>query len=473
MAAYHTFCIEILQLFSKGYLMASSAEKKAPGPGIGAIPRTLKDFPRNPIKFSQGLWQKYGDIVRFWIGPFLVHLISGPEEIKHVLQDNNQNYSKGRVYDAFKPVIGNGLLTSEGDFWRRQRRLANPSFRHDKIRGFVSMFAEQSQALLEEWETYARTGQTIDIAPQMMRLTFGIVGRALFSADLEKDAREVGEAITVALAEASRRADILIPIPLWLPIKSNWRYKRAIQTMDAYVFNLIQERRQSENRPFDLLTMLIEAVDDETNESMTDRQLRDEVITFMLAGHETTAVALTWTLYLLAEHPEAAEKVRAECRRVVGDKPPDFEALKQLHHTRMVFEESLRLYPPLPFIARSALKADTLGGYPIRQNALIMLSQFLTHHHPTLWENPDDFQPERFTPEAGHNRSPMAYFPFSRGQRMCIGADFATTEALVFLSMALQKYRVERVSTAPVELLEQVTLRPKGGMPVRIVAQSS
>lgn len=453
--------------------MPSQVEKKASGPGVSAIFRTLRDFPRNPIKFSQGLFQKYGDIVRFWIGPFLVYLIAGPDDIQHVLLDNNRNYTKGRAYDAFKPVIGNGLLTSEEDFWRRQRRLANPSFRHDKIRGFIPMFAEQSQALLAEWENYAQNGQTVDVAKEMMCLTFGIVGRALFSTDLEKDAREVGQAITVALAEASRRADILIPIPLWLPTPSNRRYKRAIQTIDAYVFNLIRERRGSDNRPFDLLTMLIEAVDDESNESMTDQQLRDEVITFMLAGHETTAVALTWTLYFLSEHPEAAEKAQAECCQVVIGKPPEFEDLQQLTYTKMVFEESLRLYPPLPFIARNALEADHLGGCAVPQNSMVMLSQYLTHHHPALWKNPEEFQPERFTPEAIQDRHPRCYFPFSSGQRMCIGADFATTEALVFLSMALQKYRVERVTTEPVELLEQVTLRPKGGMPMRIVGHGS
>lgn len=221
-------------------------------------------------------------------------------------------------------------------------------------------------------------------------------------------------------------------------------------------------------RPFDLLTMLVEAVDDETNESMTDPQLRDEVMTFMLAGHETTALALTWTWYLLAEHPETAEKVRIECREVVGNRLPEMQDLEQLSYTRMVFQEAMRLYPPLPFIARSALKADQLSGYDIPQNATVLMSQFLTHRHPAFWENPERFNPERFTPEAMHQRPHLCYFPFGGGQRMCIGADFATMEALLFLCLAIQRYQLERVSAEPVELLEQVTLRPKGGLPMRI-----
>lgn len=448
--------------------MSSQIQKQAPGLGIGTIPRTLREFPRNPIGFCQELAHKYGDVVRFWIGPYLVYLITNPDDVKHILQDNNRNYVKGRIYDAFKPFIGNGLLTSEGDFWRRQRRLANPSFRHDKIHNFVSMFAVQSEILLKEWEIHAQKQENIDVSEEMMRLTFGIVGRALFSTNLESDAREVGEAITVALGEASKRADMMIPLPLWLPTPSNRRYQTALQTLNNYVLNLIQERRQTTERPFDLLTMLIEAVDAETNESMTDAQLRDEVMTFMLAGHETTALALTWTWYLLAEHPETADQVCVECRDAVGDRVPKVQDLEHLTFTKMVFQEAMRLYPPLPFIARSALQADQLGGYDIPQNATILMSQFLTHRHPALWNDPNHFNPDRFTPELMHKHPPQSYFPFSSGQRMCIGADFATTEAMVFLCMAVQKYRLERVSTESVELLEQVTLRPQGGLPMRL-----
>jgi cytochrome P450 len=406
--------------------------------------------------------------VRFWIGPYRIILLANPQGIEHVLLDNHTNYTKGRMYDAFKPIIGNGLLTSEGDFWRRQRRLANPSFRHDKIHQFVPMFAEQAHALLEEWERYADRQEPVDISKEMMRLTFGVVGRALFSTDLERDAGEVGKAITIALAEASRRADEMIPLPLWLPTQSNRRYRSALQTLNDYVFHLIQERRQTKNRPFDLLTMLIEAVDDETSESMSDAQLRDEVMTFLLAGHETTAIALTWTWYLLAEHPEANEKVRAECQEAVGSKNPQYQDLERLIYTRMVFHEAMRLYPPFPFIARKALKADRICGYEVPPGTTILISQFLTHRNPKVWEHPERFEPERFTPKAMHARPPACYLPFGEGQRMCIGEGFATLEALAFFGLAMQRYRLERASSEPVELKEQVTLRPKGGMPMRI-----
>jgi cytochrome P450 len=221
-------------------------------------------------------------------------------------------------------------------------------------------------------------------------------------------------------------------------------------------------------RPADLLTNLIEAVDEETQEQMNDQELRDEVMTFMLAGHETTANALTWTWYLLSEHPDAEEHLRAECAEVVGDRLPTFQDLERLTYTKMVVQEAMRLYPPLPFIARSALSPDQIGGYQIPANAIVMMSQYITHRHPSFWDHPEVFDPERFAPKAVQERPLMCYFPFSRGQRMCIGADFAIMEAQVFLCMATQKYRPRRVSTEPVELLEQVTLRPRGGMPMQI-----
>jgi cytochrome P450 len=447
-------------------MSTSRIDVKAPGPGISAMPHTLEEFPRSPIAFCTDLFKEYGDIVRFRIGPYLVHLIANPDFIQHVLQDNNDNYVKGRSYVAFEPIIGNGLLTSEGEFWRRQRRLANPSFHRDKLNGFVSMFAEQAGSMLDEWEACARNQEVIDVSKEMMRLTFGVVGRALFSLDLEKDAREVGDAITVALAEASRRADLMIPMPLWLPTQSNQQYAQARQTLDAFVADLIRERRKMKDRPFDLLTLLIEAVDDDTQERMTDQQLRDEVMTFLLAGHETTAVSLTWTWYVLSEHPEAEDKVRAECRQIIGEASPEIESLSRLVYTKMVFDEALRLYPPFPFIARNALEPDQIGGYEIPANSMVLLSQYLMHHHPGYWDDPDVFRPERFTPQAIHDRPHMSYFPFGGGQRMCIGADFATMEALTFLSLAIQRYHLKRASRQPVELLERVTLRPKGGMPM-------
>lgn len=440
----------------------------APGLGIASIPRTLWEFPRNPIDFCTELFEKYGDIVHFQIGPYPVYLITNPEYIKHVLQDNNKNYSKGRIYAAFKPVVGDGLLTAEGEAWRHHRRLANPSFQHSHVHGFVPMFVKQAQHLLADWETHVQKHDTFDLAKDMMRLTFGVVGQALFSMDIEQDAHEVGEAITIALAEASKRADMLIPIPMWLPTASNQQYKDALDTLNSNVMKIIHERQSMSDRPSDLLSDLIDAVDEETKEHMTDEELRDDVMTFMLAGHETTANALTWTWYLLSEHPEAEERVRSECAKVVGDRVPTFKDLESLSYTKMVFQEAMRIYPPFPFIARSSLEPDQIGGYDIPANAIVMMSQYLMHRHPKFWDNPESFDPERFRPEAIRERPHLCYFPFGGGQRMCIGADFATQEAQVFLCMAVQKYHLQRASTEPVELLEQVTLRPRDGMPMKI-----
>ena len=318
-------------------------KRRSPDQAYGQYPGLSENLKAAPSNIAPTLSTNLAILFGFQLGPFRVYLIAHPDYIRHVLQDNNKNYSKGRFYDGFKPVIGDGLLTAEGDAWRHHRRLANPSFRHSHIRGFVPMFAAQSWNLLEQWETHIIDEELHWTCPrEMMRLTFGVVGQALFSMDLETEAREVGDFITIALAESSKRADMLVGIPLWLPTASNRRYRQALQVLNTSVLKIIQQRRKMSTHP-DLLTMLIEAADEETGEGLTDPELRDEVMTFMLAGHETTANALTWTWYLLSEHPDAEAKVRAECRQVVGDRLPTFEDLDHLTYTKMVFQESLHL----------------------------------------------------------------------------------------------------------------------------------
>jgi cytochrome P450 len=424
-------------------------------------------FPRTPVTIARNFVQKYGDVVRFRIGPYVVHLLAHPDYVKHVLHDNQKNYTKGKLVDRIKPVMGNGLVTSDGDLWRRQRRLANPSFSRQRLCSFVRLFAERTQKLLEEWEKCAARDEARDVEKEMKRLTFGILGQVLFSTEMERDAREVGDAVEVALSEMGKRAASVMPLPLWIPTPWNRRLRKAVRTLDAFVFDLIEKRKKSADRPSDLLTDFLEAVDDESNQTMTDRQLRDEMVTFVMDGYESTSLALTWTLYLLSQHAEAADKVREECNRVVGDRLPEVDDVALLVYTKMVFEEAMRLYPPVAFMARGSLAPDEIAGYRIPQNSIVLMSQCLTHRHPEFWEDPDQFNPDRFAPEATKHRHHQSFFPFGSGQRKCIGAPMSMLEAPIILCMIAQRFRLKRFSDRPLEVMEQLTLRPKGGLPMR------
>jgi cytochrome P450 len=377
--------------------------------------------------------------------------------------ENAKNYVKSPSYRGLRAVLGNGLVTSEGDFWRRQRKLAQPAFHRERLAGFVSAMVSDTHAMLDRWGSHDPT-QAMDVHHEMMRLTFRIVGHTLFSIDLDSDSEALGPVVAGAVRAANDEASSLLPLPLWVPTPGHVRISRIVRRLDELVFKIVGERRKvagTAAEPNDLLTMLMSARDEETREQMTDRQLRDEVLTLVLAGHETTANLLTWTFYLLSRHPDIARRLGAEVRDVLGDRTPALADLPRLPLTKAILEESMRLYPPVWAVERRAVGDDTIAGYDVKKGAIVGICTYVLHRHPQHWENPEGFDPERFLPGRSEGRHRYAYIPFGAGPRMCIGNAMALMEAQIVLAMIAQRHRLELVAGQKVRYEPTVTLRPK------------
>ncbi len=423
------------------------------------------------------LHDAYGPVVRTWFGPpgigLQVYSFADPEACKHILADNAKSYKKSRAYLRLRSVLGDGLLTSEGDAWRRQRRLAQPAFHKQRLASFAHTMAAATRAMLEHWHHLARRQEIIDVSREMSRLTFQIVGQTLFSADVTREAKAIGEVLEVVLHHAAESVDVLFPLPTWVPTAKNREFVRAMRTLDDFVIGLIRARRQpGAARPNDLLTMLLEARDEESGEQMSEQQLRDEVVTFVLAGHETTSNALSWTFYLLSRHPAVFRQLTDEVDRVLGDGLPHLETTAELGYTRRVFEESMRLYPPAWIIEREAVVDDQVSGYFVPRGTTTMVAPWVLHRSPALWPNPEGFDPDRFLPSAVEARHRYAYYPFGLGARMCIGAGFAMMEAQIILAMVTRHFRLDLVPGHSVETLPHITLRQKGGIRMTLHART-
>lgn len=421
---------------------------------------------RDPLRFNPQVTSQLGHVVRVRAFPGIyLYLVTHPKDVEHVLQTNQHNYRKPDLF--FKPVsllAGKGILTSEGDFWLHQRRLIQPAFHRSKLATLADLMAQSAQSAAENLSARAKQSVTIDAANEMMRLTLKVVSVALFSTDISGDADRLGHAVRDTFEHVSYRMNHALSLPESVPTRRNRRFKEAKRLLDEMVFGLINERRRTEEDNGDLLSMLLAARDEDTGERMSDEQLRDEVMTLILAGHETTGAALTWTWYLLSQNAEARSKLHAELDQVLSGRAPGLDDLDRLPYTRMVFAESMRLYPPAWGLPREAIADDTLGGYHIPAGSLVNLSQWVTHRHPDFWEKPEQFDPERFTPERSEGRPRFAYFPFGGGARQCIGNNFALMEAQLALATLAQRLTLDLVPGHPVELDPTFTLRPRHGM---------
>lgn len=443
-------------------MAVSSPNKKAIGPNPHPIFGAAMEFRKDPIGFMVSTAGKFPQISRFRFVYLRMVLLTDPEYIRHVLQINNKNYKKGIEYEHLKPVLGEGLLTSEGDFWLRQRRLAQPAFHRERIAGFVEKMVNCTDEMLNEWEK--TKNNSFDLHAEMMHLALDIVGRTLLSTNVKSNASDVEHALDNTIAESYHRIQRLANWPLWMPVPRVLQYNRNRRILDGVVNTIISERRKSGEKFNDLLDMLMSAQDEETGEKMSDQQLRDEVMTVFLAGHETTANALTWTFYLLSQNPDKAKKMYDEADAVLQGKKPAVEDLKNLVYTQQVIYESLRMYPPAWAMGRTALSDDEIDGYKIKKGDNILIIPYVVHHDSALWESPEQFIPERFTSEAMKEMHKFKYFPFGGGPRFCIGNNFAMMEMQVVLAMAAQRFRLRLKDGAKVELDPLVTLRPKYGM---------
>lgn len=432
-----------------------------PGPKRPPVIGHLLQIRKNPTQFLYDLAQSYGRIAHFTIGSADFYLIDDPEYIRDVLVTNNRNFTKSRALVFAKRMLGNGLLTSEGDFHRRQRRLAQPAFHRQRINSYGAIMTAYADRMRNGW----KDGVTLDIHKAMMHLTLAIVAKTLFDADVESEATEIEASLDVAM-EMFRRVTIPFADRLdKLPLPGNFRFRRARTRLDETIYRIIADRRASGTDRGDLLSMLLLAQDVEGDGgSMTDEQLRDEAMTLFLAGHETTANALTWTWYLLSEHPEVEAKMHAEITAVLGGRLPTVEDLPNLRYVRMVLAESMRHFPPAWVISRQAIQDFELGEYQIPAGGTVMMSQYVTHHNPRFFPDPFRFDPERWTPDQESARPKFAYFPFGGGPRVCIGEPFAWMEGILLLATLAQQWRMHLVPGHPVTMQPLITLRPKYGM---------
>jgi cytochrome P450 len=409
-------------------------------PWVGVMPKVWQ---QRPLHFFLDSALRYGNVVRLEMGPQPLFLITHPDDVQRVLQDNNRNYSKG--YETVAPVIGNGLVTSEGATWLRQRRLMQPAFHRSRIAAMADTMTRLTAATLERWERTASRNEPIDVAQEMMRLTQAIIVETMFGQHIPADPDKVGRAFDDALAFMNQY--MLLPIEQLqrFPTPTNIRFRRAIRFLDGLVYNMVEERRRSSEERDDLLSMLVHARDEETGEGMSEQQMRDEIMTIYLAGHETTANALSWTWFYLSNHPDLRRRLEAEVADTLEDHAPTAEDTRRLPYARMLFDETLRLMPPAWMFARRPNEPDELGGYTIPAGATVMLSPYVTHHRPDIWENPEGFDPERFAPGADAERAKYAYFPFGGGPRLCIGNNFAFMEAQLIMAMVTQRFRLDLV----------------------------
>ena len=460
------------------------SKKPNAGPMLNLITRALGGDLPELTKDALGMFTRLArggnGVVPLRIGPRQAFLVSDPERIRHVLLENASQYDKDTpAFRAVRVALGNGLLTSSGEFWKRQRRIAQPAFHGENLKRFAPIFSRLADQCADQWEATHRAGQPVDAGTDMMKATLSGVAEALFGEDLSAQAAEINRVFPTILQELAHRARSPIPLPLWIPSPGNRQLHAALGTIEQIVDEMIRRRREridaiaaepSVRR--DLLSTLMLAKDEETGESMSDQQLHDEVMTLLIAGHETTANALSWVWYLLDRHPDEQERIREELRVVIGGRPPTVEDLPHLHRLRMVFLEALRLYPPVWLFDRRALAPDRLGDTVIQPGNLVLICPYAIHRIESLWPDPEAFRPERFEHGKEQQKNKFAFLPFGAGPRMCMGMSFAMMESQILLGTLVGRFRTRLWNPDSLLAKPQVTLRPDRPVLLRLESLS-
>ncbi|HKB66091.1 MAG TPA: cytochrome P450 [Pyrinomonadaceae bacterium] len=428
----------------------------------------LLSYRKGPLPFFQNLAAQFGDLSYFRLGPQEAFFLNHPDYIKDVLVTNHSSFHKGLALQRAKRLLGEGLLTSEDEVHRRQRRLAQPAFHRSRIASYAAVMTAYGLQTSARW----RDGDALDMSAEMMQLTLGIVGKTLFDADVVSDAQEVGEAMTVVMDLFNTITIPFFELLQKLPLPQLRRFDAAKARLDAIIYRLIEQRRLAGEDRGDLLSMLLLAQDTEVDGGgMTDEQLRDELMTIFLAGHETTANALTWTWYLLSQNPEAEARLHEEIDRVLAGRVPGFDDVAKLKYTEMVLAESMRLYPPAWALGRLAMEDFEIGGYVVPRKSLVLMSQYVMHRDPRYFAEPFKFNPERWTAEARESRPQFSYFPFGGGPRRCIGEGFAWMEGILLIATIARQWQMRLVPNHPVVLKPVITLRPKHGMRMTLIGR--
>jgi cytochrome P450 len=445
---------------------------RAPGYNVWLpLPRgTVRDFMQRPLEFLLHAREQFGDVVRFQVGPYVTHLVFHPDQVTHILRDQQKNYLRDWQYNFLRRLFGENLVVSEGNFWRRQRRLAQPAFHHQRLPAYASVMIDATGKLMQQWEQAADGEGVVEVAPAMSRLALEIAGRTLFGQDLSREADAVGN----AFGEVRKYLDYrfnhrFTSLPVSWPTARNRQFKRGMKELTDIVLLLIRMHRQGAIDRDDLLSMLMQARDEETGEQMTEQQMCIEALTFLIAGHETTAKGLAWTLYLLASNPEVRTRLHREIETELAAERPTIEQLPRLASTRMAIEEALRLYPPVWVVTRQAMADDEFNGFHIPAKSSVVLSPYVTHRHPQFWQQPDLFDIERFAPERADSRPKGAFFPFIYGPHQCIGMEFAMLEMCLVITMVVQRFDFNLVPEQNIRPTAALTLNPSG--PVKIVVR--
>lgn len=440
-----------------------------PGPKGNLFLGVMPDFNRDQLGFITAA-RDYGDVVRMRFLYLAAYFIYHPNEIETVLATNAKNFIKSRSLRSpfFAKLVGNGLLTSEGDFWRRQRRLAQPAFHRQRIAAYGDVMVDFTNRMLATW----RAGQVRDVHRDMMRLTLEIVVKTLFNADVSGDADRVGRILAEIVKPFASQATLRWILDNRLPTANRRRFFKAVREIDEIVFRIISERRQSGADEGDLLSMLLAAHDEDDGTQMTDRQLRDEVMTIFLAGHETTALTLSWIWYLLAAHPEAEQKFHQELADVLKGQVPTVADMPRLKYADMIAREAMRLYPPAFGLGREAIEDCELGGFHVPAKAQIFIFPWATHRDPRFFTDPDSFHPERWTEDFTAELPKYAYFPFGGGPRACIGNYFAMMEIILLMATIGQRYRLALTPQTSAALYPAMSLRPLHGIELKLEARS-
>src|SRR5215212_1530500 len=438
------------------------------GPRGGRVLGNMREFNSDSLGFVERCAREFGDVVltRFLYVPalFLFH----PDHVEYVLAAGSKNFIKAASLRSpfFHRLVGRGLVTSEGDFWRRQRRLAQPAFHRDRVNAYARTMVAFAERMLADW----RDGQTLDAHEEMMALTRVVVAQTLFSADVSRDSREIGDALGRLVRPFASQTTLKWILDNRLPTPGHLRFNRDVRRIDRFVYRLIEERRASGEDTGDLLSMLL-AARDEDGGSMSDRQLRDELMTIFLAGHETTAVALTWAWYLLAQNPEAEARLAGELEEVLEGRAPTVEDLPRLRYADWVVKESMRLYPPAWAVGRECVRECEVGGYRVTKGMQVFGFQWVIQRDPRWFTDPHAFRPERWGEESISRLPRYAYFPFGGGPRLCIGNYFATMEAVLILATIAQRFRLRLAPGHEVEVLPALSLRPKHGLKMTLEAR--
>jgi cytochrome P450 len=436
-------------------------------PGLPFFGNSLP-YLRDPLRFLAAMRKTHGDVVRLAIGPIKMTLISHPDLVEDVLVTQNRLFQKDRFLQVLRPVLGDGLLSSEGDFWRRQRRLAQPAFHRDRIAAYGGIMVDRASRLAGQW----RDGDVRDVHKDMMRLTLEIVAETLFGAQVGDHAEDVGDALEAVLTAVTDPLELFLPILKRLPTPQRRRFHRAIAKLDSILYGVVEGRRRNgAAETSDLLSMLLHAQDDDGTR-MSDKQLRDECMTLFLAGHETTALNLSWTWLLLSQHPHVDAKLARERREVLGDRPATFADLPNLRYTGHVIAESLRMYPPAWSMGREAREDVDLGGYRVPRGGQVWFCPWAIQRDERWFDDPEAFRPERWEGDLAKRIPRYAYFPFGGGPRFCIGQAFAQMEAVLLLATLARTFRAEVQPRPAVVPFPSVTLRPKRGLRVRLAARS-